>query len=132
MAPSNLHAAVEAGLQSVSTNVIEMEQYMDFAHNRMFRQTLLCHRGVTLDRMPSPERVQGMQVASAARPENAEVDIHSTAQTTYRTPSAVLTTTERLVKAAMQRLGEVWPRAVSFDELLTSARARLAGWPHPN
>jgi len=128
MAPSNLPAAVEAGLQSVSANVIEMEQYMDFARNRMFRQTLLCHRGVALDRTPSPERVQGMQVASAAKPENGEVDIHSTAQTTYRTPSAVLTTTERLVKAAMQRLGEEWPRAVPFDDLLASARARLA--PH--
>jgi len=45
------------------------------------------------------------------------VDIHSTAQTTYRTPSAVLTTTERLVKAAMQRPGEDKAQIIGLESL---------------
>src|SRR5262249_50904910 len=36
--------AVAETLQHISHNLLHAEQYMDFVRNRMFRQTLLCHK----------------------------------------------------------------------------------------
>jgi len=34
---------VESVLPMLSSDIIPLEQYMDFLRNRMFRQTLICH-----------------------------------------------------------------------------------------
>lgn len=125
MSVRNFPPQVESMLQNVSTNLVQTEQYMDFVRNRMFRQTLLCHQDVRLDRSLSPERVLGLHVASWVRPEPAEVDVHSRAQTVFRGPSGVTTTSEPLVKAALLQLAESWPRSVPFVDLLAMARSRL-------
>ena len=125
MATSNLSRQVESTIQSVATNLIEAEQYMDFVRNRMFRQTLLCHKDVVLDRNITPENILGLYVASPSKPENPEVDLRANDQTKFVGPTSVMTTSERLVKAAMLHLGAVWPRSVPFMDLLARARSRL-------
>jgi methyltransferase-like protein/SAM-dependent methyltransferase len=125
MAVSNFPKHVEAMLQSVSSNLVEMEQYMDFLRNRMFRQTLLCHQGIPLDRSLSSANILAMHVASPARPETANIDVESKDQVKFRGPSSTLTTSEPLVKAAILHLGEIWPRSVPFSTLFAAARARL-------
>ena len=42
-----------------SGNVIEREQYVDFRKLRRFRETLLCHEDVALDRAIGPARMNG-------------------------------------------------------------------------
>lgn len=125
MSVQNFPEQVGAVLQSVATDVIETEQYMDFVRNRMFRQTLLCHQDVTLDRTLPAQRMAGLHVASSAKPETPVADVRSTAPVVFRGPNSVTTTTEPLMKAAMLYLGEVWPRSVPFAELLAVARSRL-------
>lgn len=129
MSVSNFPREVEAMLHSVSSNRVEMEQYMDFLRNRMFRQTLLCHREVTLDQRPSPQRILGLHVASPAKPETQPIDIHNRETVTFRGPSSVLTTSEPIVKAAMLQLGEAWPRSVPFATLFAAARSKLNPQP---
>jgi len=124
MSVSNFPRQVEAMLHSVASDMIQLEQYMDFVRNRMFRQTLLCHRGISLDRTLSPERIRALHVASSSKPEG-EVDITSSKKATFRGANAVTSTTDRLMKAAMLHLGEVWPRSVPFSTLLATARSRL-------
>lgn len=129
MAASNFPRDVEAMLHSVASNRVEMEQYMDFLRNRMFRQTLLCRREVTLDKSPRPQSVLGMYIASNARPETADIDLASADQVTFRGPSSTMTTSEPVVKAAMLQLADAWPRSVAFSTLIASARSRLAAQP---
>jgi len=129
MATSNFSPQVENMLQTVSGDRIEIEQYMDFLRNRMFRQTLLCHRSVRLDGRLDPERLVGLSVATSARPETPNPDVLSREPLRFRRPNSTMSTSEPLVKAAMLHLGNVWPQAVPFTELLALARSRLDPQP---
>lgn len=124
MSASNFPRQVEAMLHTVASDMIQLEQYMDFVRNRMFRQTLLCHRGVSLDRSLSPERILNLHVASSSKPEG-DVEIGSSKKATFRGPNAVTSTTDRLMKAAMLHLGNIWPLSTPFSTLLATARSRL-------
>ncbi len=42
----------------LARSVVDAEQYMDFLSNRTFRQTLLCHEAVALNRTLRPDRVE--------------------------------------------------------------------------
>jgi methyltransferase-like protein len=125
MSVNNFSPEVAQKLQSLSSDTVQMEQYMDFVRNRMFRQTLLCHRDVPLDRKPGPERVYHMSIASNSAPEKPIEDFHSNEKVTFKRPGSTLTTRDPLTKAAMTHLLESWPRSVPFRELLSRARARL-------
>jgi len=46
--------AVAQTLEQISPNIIQLEQYMDFVRNRLFRQTLLCHKNLKLNRALTP------------------------------------------------------------------------------
>ena len=127
MVSGNLPAKVSATLREMAQGIVEMEQYLDFLQHRSFRQTLLCHEAISLNRTLTPKRVRNLYAASCAEPVNSEMDIHSTSVDQFRgTNGAVLSTYHPITKAAMLHLNEVWPQAVSFDALLDVARARLA------
>src|SRR5262249_19046224 len=69
---------VVARLQQLSDgNVVLKEQYLDFLKNRRFRQTLLCHEGVPVDRALRSAAVKALFVASSARPTVEHPDIVS-------------------------------------------------------
>ena len=104
-------------------DVVLREQYMDFVRNRMFRQTLLCRTAVDVQHALSPGDVAGFYIASAAEPEG-EVVVEGKAPGTFRTPTSTITSDAPIVKAAMNVLGETWPGAVAFDDLLAAARER--------
>ena len=118
---------VETLQQMASTQLILKEQYADFLKCRKFRQTLLCHAELQLDRSLKPENMGVFSVASSARPVSENPDIQSpTAVAEFRSiKGQALATNHPLVKAAMLCLGEVWPRALHFDELLAQARTKL-------
>jgi methyltransferase-like protein len=102
---------------------------MDFVRNRMFRQTLLCHDAVRVDRSLAPERMLKMHVASATRPEKEIANINEREKVTFRTPGSVTTTTDPLMKAALLHLGKKWPEYVAFTELLAVARSLVSVGP---
>lgn len=129
MSASNFSPQIQGMLQSVSSDAIEMEQYMDFVRNRMFRQTLLCRQSIDIDRNLDPERVLGLHISTSSRPETAQVSVNAREQINFRRQGSVMTTTEPLVKAAMLYLGEVWPMQVAFTDLIAIARSRLSSQP---
>jgi methyltransferase-like protein len=99
---------------------------MDFLYMRSFRQTLLCHQGVTLNRQPKPESLKSLYIASSAQPVTADLDIHSTDEAKFRgSIGTTLTTAQPLNKAALLYLAEIWPQSISFEKLLVVARSRL-------
>ena len=90
------------------------EQYLDFLKERMFRQTLLCHAAVTIDRTPQPARLEPLAASAPLRwsePDEA-------GRVTFAGPGgAHLTTDHPLVVGALQRLGDAWPAAPHVAEL---------------
>jgi methyltransferase-like protein/trans-aconitate methyltransferase len=124
--PDNFSPDVKQALQKMAQDIIEMEQYMDFLRNRTFRQTLLCHNDITVQRTLVPERVSSLCVASRARPVADHPDINTVSVEQFRSPDgATLSTDHPVSKASLLYLAEIWPRAVSFEDLLSAAYSRL-------
>jgi|SRR5579872_2280167 len=103
------------------------QQYMDFVKLRNFRQTLLCHADIPLDRTPHTSSILKMWAAADASAVSPDPDVRSenSQEFKYRSGGS-MSTNHPLAKAAMLHLGRAWPRAVPFDELLQVARS-LAG-----
>jgi methyltransferase-like protein/SAM-dependent methyltransferase len=126
MAPWRFPARVAEAVARLSSNFIELEQFLDFVRNRKFRQTLLCHADVVLERHVGPERLTGLHVASALRPASPDLDVRPDRAERFHGPRGHgLTTTDPLLKAALVHLAEHWPQGVPFADLTDTARARL-------
>jgi methyltransferase-like protein/2-polyprenyl-3-methyl-5-hydroxy-6-metoxy-1,4-benzoquinol methylase len=124
---NNLPNGVADELAKLATNLIELEQYLDFVRNNTFRQTLLCHEAVTLNRALRPELVPNFYLASRARAESPEVDMRAGQVVKFCAPDdATLALDHPLSKMAMLCLGKAWPRALSFGELLAAAHGSLS------
>ncbi len=119
-------AETKQRLQKMARNIVELEQYLDFLRNRMFRQTLLCHDDIAVERAVSPEQLYSFYIASRARAEADDPDILNVSVERFvDSESIALSTNHPVSKAAMLHLGQIWPQAISFEELLIAARARV-------
>lgn len=127
MAASNFTEEVQKTLQKIAPNIVKMEQYMDFLRNRMFRQTLVCHASVQLDRNIRPERVYDLFIASNLVPANKTPNLKEAGVAeTFAAPNKMQAEVRQpIVKAALFHLAKTWPRPISFDFLLTESRALL-------
>jgi SAM-dependent methyltransferase len=105
---------------------IKEQQYLDFLKCRRFRQTLLCHRELALDRQPAAGRIPGLCVSSPARAVQDAADPGSDEAAEFQTvDGASMTTNLPLAKSAILYLAARWPLAVPFGEL-PGASATLA------
>jgi len=76
-----------------------------------------------LDDSPRPEKVISFHVASPLRPAEADLKLKSREITSFIGPkNSSLQTDNPLIKAAIVALGEVWPKALRFQDLLDTAR----------
>jgi len=113
-------------LQRVATDIIRMEQYMDFVRNRQFRQTLLVHEGAPIQRNIDGRLLPGMLVASALQPESERPVLAQGVSETFGSPNgAQQSISDALTKAALVVMGGEWPRCFAFEELYRLSRARL-------
>ena len=120
-----LPADVLETLQSISTDLIDLEQFVDFLGNRTFRRTLLCRGGVEIVRTPQPEVMQAFRYSALAEPVSAAPDVVTTAKEEFRLDDGTLASTNYpILKAALTMLYEEWPRSVPFGELFERAADR--------
>jgi methyltransferase-like protein/SAM-dependent methyltransferase len=113
-------------IRQTGDDPIASEQYMDFLTCRRFRQTLLCHKEIAIDRRLNPERISGLFVASSARPVFEEPVVDSRSVERFQSDkTATMSTNHPLTKAAISQLGKIWPRSLRFDDLLRAARLEL-------
>ena len=106
-------------------DVIQLEQYMDFVRNRLFRQTLLCHEKATLNRQPDSAVVRNLFAATSSQPEAPITDLHSHERVVFHRSGSTLGTTDALLKAAMLELQSVWPQSIHFEDLIAAARGKV-------
>jgi methyltransferase-like protein/2-polyprenyl-3-methyl-5-hydroxy-6-metoxy-1,4-benzoquinol methylase len=120
LAPREFPEEVRAKLEELSAEPLLREQYLDFLRCRKFRQTLLCHQEVVLDRASQPERVTRLYAASAAEAVKATGEAEE-----FRGPQgAAMSTAHPMARAAIRSLAEAWPEALGFEELLVAVRER--------
>jgi len=129
MLVGDLASTAAATLELLAADQIDMEQYMDFVRNRTFRQTLLCHSQVELDRSVAADRLAELHVASPLKPTNPQMDLQSDESERFlHDPSGNVVTAHRaILKAALLMLSEIWPKSMAFRELVARAQERSAG-----
>lgn len=107
-------SVVELLAQLEKSDLVAKEQHLDFLRGRAFRQTLLCQASARLDRNMKPEVIQGLHVAGDTT-RTREQDGTENFKSQWGT---VIGTNHPVARAALAYLGEIWPKAVSFSELL--------------
>jgi methyltransferase-like protein/2-polyprenyl-3-methyl-5-hydroxy-6-metoxy-1,4-benzoquinol methylase len=121
MMPASFPSGVQESLERVAGDQLQAEQYMDFLRNRMFRQTLICHRSQRLDRRLDPAGIDRYWLAMSARDERQAED----EEPVYAAGGSKLALRDALIAAALAHLSTSWPASVHFDELLAAARSSL-------
>ena len=107
-------------------DIVTREQYMDFVEGRAFRESLFCHREVTLQRRFDPKTIDKYHIATSARAADGPVDPAAAGVVTFKTESgSTLSTDHRLSKAMIQILGARWPETMSFAGALDQALSDL-------
>lgn len=133
MLTSRFPKEVAETLNKINKDIVATEQYMDFIRNRHFRQTLLCHKSVSLKRNIGARDINEMLIASQARLESEpgkSIDLSPGVTQTFRTPKGQSIRASRpLTKAGMTVLSENWPRGMDINTLFNAAVKRMDADP---
>lgn len=106
-------------LKLIAKDPIAMEQYADFLRNRSFRETLLCREEIGLTRGISWDVLRGLHVAAELRPENESPKIAGASAEGFLTVTGgSVSSSDPVLKAALWRLSQAWPRPVRFEALV--------------
>lgn len=135
MSGGDLEPQVRQAIQTISNNdIIRREQYLDFLRCRYFRQTLVCHREIEIDRNVQPEKMRKFLVASRMLPVSETFEVSSLKAEKFKHPASGVTIeiNHPLCKAALYYLEKIWSHAVGFEELITRARELLIKDGYPN
>jgi len=132
----DLSPQAQAVLQQLAPDLITAEQYRDFLRNQKFRQTLLCHEEVNLERYLKADVVEPMIIGSSAQPSRDMVNFYDATEVEFQTrKGAVLRSSNPVTKLALSYLGHCYPEMMSFDQLwhqvqqdlgITEGRKQLA------
>jgi methyltransferase-like protein len=113
-------------LENKQLSWVDKEQYADFFTNRLFRQSLLCHHHVRLQREISLEVVKQFYFASPLEPQK-NIDIFSKQPQNFRKKGrGNLEENLPIAKSALTYLYKCWPQALKFSELLQQAALQLS------
>ncbi|MFK5970814.1 MAG: class I SAM-dependent methyltransferase [Candidatus Marithrix sp.] len=115
MLTDSFSAPQKQALQMFNSDLIVQEQMMDILSNRQFRHTILCHKDIQLSRNLSAELLADLYITSSMQPATDSYEKFENSRGTISTPKLI-------VQAALRHLGNEWPRAVAFSELLEQAR----------
>ncbi|MEQ1828389.1 MAG: methyltransferase regulatory domain-containing protein [Pirellula sp.] len=128
MVTSNLPPKAAKALTELTADVHQRGQYTDFVTNRTFRQSLMCHKQVKIDRNISPARMSGGFYASNMQLENLE--LHNNLDPEVEV-GFVCANGRRLraknpgLKAMMFVLYEAWPKSLTAEEIRQLVEIKL-------
>jgi methyltransferase-like protein len=114
-------------LDSMGDDVVMREQYLDFLNCRRFRQSLICHHEVDLDRRPRVEMLEKLRMASRVKPTSEQPELASKKSEEFVGPKVEnIEIDHSLTKAALSYLGQLWPRSASLNEIISEAKQLLS------
>ncbi|OQW94974.1 MAG: hypothetical protein BWK79_03985 [Beggiatoa sp. IS2] len=120
MIASNFFPEAEEIFQPFSTDLLQQEQSLDFLRNRAFRHTLLCHEGTSLNRTLTSGLLKEMAISSSLR--LIPGTVANQPEQRFQNNRGYVATDRAFAQAALYYLGEQWPRAVPFTEMLEQAQ----------
>ena len=120
---------VAAAIRQLNGDVVEQEQFLDFLANRTFRCALLVGQEAAINRTVTAERLRALYVRSPLRPAEAEPQLLKAESESFESPvhKTTIGVIQPVTKVALAHLGEVYPRALAFDEVLTLACQKVHG-----
>ena len=121
MRPDAPGTSAPAALAELGGDPLIREQYLDFVRCRRFRQTLLCHQEIALDRTVRPERLKAFVFASPARQVPLEAGSEKGAEEFHGPQDSKIKTAHPLVLQILRILIAAWPRSVPFPGLEVAA-----------
>ena len=125
MLTEHLSATASSTLGTVAMNQVDLEQYMDFVGNRMFRQTLLCHESVKPTRNVSSDRIKHLHFAANLTSTGDTLEVSDQRLAEFcDTAGNAINVRRPLLKAALVVLRECWPASLSYNDLLSQAQLR--------
>jgi len=131
MLASNFSESVNKALSQLG-NIVAQEQYMDFLRNRMFRQTLLCRAGISLNRNVTPERVKDIAVQPLLMQRNDPVDLAPGVSVAFKANGGQdISVSDTFLKAVLSVLSERTAEVHSFGALLREAQTRARSVKRP-
>jgi SAM-dependent methyltransferase/methyltransferase-like protein len=114
-------------IESMSEDLVAVEQYVDFLSGRKFRRTLLVQAEAPLIRKVHPDVFQRIYLSGVAEPPAGGVTVGTPDPVEFKNPDgAVLEASDPVAKAAYLELHERCPLALSWDQLWEGITARLA------
>ena len=126
----NYSAKIQQTLKKL-TDIVRLEQYLDFLVNRRFRSSLMCHGGIPLMRNISSEKLMEFHFSSKYVPMDGyqSVDLDADADTVFSLPgrASTFTSHSRIMTAIICVLGENSMRCWTLNDLVSVAAERLAG-----
>lgn len=126
MLAANFPQQVQETLGKVGRNIIQMEQYMDFLRNRMFRMTLLVRKDAKIVRNIDAAVLREFFIGAVARSVNDDVSLNAGEKEDFRLANGVTFSSDSpLVKAVLLCLQKSAPNHIAFASLVSDIRAKL-------
>ena len=125
MLPGSMGPEVERTLLSIGKDMVDVEQYLDFLRNRMFRQTLLVHSTAKIRRVLSAAGLERLLVSALLREDTQASAAAAGNETFVLAKGLSVSTAEPAILAALARLRAAWPQAVPFAELVAISEANF-------
>ena len=121
MYTGNLPAKAFEQLEAID-DIVRTEQYMDFITNRRFRNTLLCHDNLNIDRSVSEDVVDGLFISVNMAPEIAMDKIDFTDEKTivnfiFQPHNLLFSTSSPLVKALAYAFNQSQFKFLTLEEI---------------
>jgi methyltransferase-like protein/ubiquinone/menaquinone biosynthesis C-methylase UbiE len=111
--PSDVVATIR---KLANDDIVIREQFLDFLKGRKFRQSLVCHKEVAIDRVPDRSRVMKMSISSNSSP--LPIDPDEPEVQRFELPTGTsFSTNHPAAKAVLLALHRHAPRPIMFDEL---------------
>ena len=129
MVTSNLPPKAAESLTKLTNDLYHRSQYTDFVTNRLFRQSLICHRDVKVHRHLDENRLPGMYFAGNIRPDDPAQgqDVSPTVEVSFKCANGRgIKTANAALKALMFALGDAWPNSLTLAEICQSVEKRLS------
>ncbi len=127
MVTSNLPAKAAEALTKLTSNLHHRSQYTDFVTNRMFRQSLLCHANVPVNRHLDEQRIAGARFAGAIQVTTTDHDLSNEVEMNFKFANGrQLQVKSSVHKALLLTLAEAWPVSLTATEIAEQANKRLS------
>ena len=125
----NFKPEVAKTLERVAPDMLQREQYSDFLRNRTFRQSLLCHANVKINRNLTAEQFEEARVCGAFRQGENETEINLSPDVSVKfienISGRTMETNDALLKAAIVHISNAFPGSISVDELFKFSQNSL-------